>query len=404
MAVFKYVAKDQSAKTVSGKLVANDKALVVDELRKRKLVVISVTEAKGAAATSFSFGMQKKVRTDDLVIFSRQLATMVDAGIPLMQSLDVLREQIKHPEFKRVISSIHDDIEIGNSLSNSFSKHPHVFDGLYINMVKAGESSGMLNIILERLANYLEKMSSLRRKIKSAMVYPIIVVMMAIGITAILMLKVVPTFKGIFSMLGGELPGPTKILILVSDLFSKYIIYLIAFIVAVTFLISRYVRTEKGRLRIDKLKLSIPVFGELFRKVAVSRFSRTLATLIQSGVPILGALEIVGKTSGNSVIETAVENVRTNVREGESIATPLIKSGVFPPMVTRMIAVGEQTGELEKMLGKVADFYDEQVDAAISTLTSMIEPIIIAFLGIIVGGIVISLFLPILRITQLLGR
>jgi len=403
MPVFKYVAKDQSAKTVTGKISAKDKTVVVDELRKRKLVVISVKESKGPSLLEMSFGPKKKVKTDDLVIFSRQLATMVDAGIPLMQSLDALREQIQNPVFKQVINSLHDDIEVGNSLSNSFAKHPHVFDSLYINMVKAGESSGMLNVILERLAAYLEKMSSLRRKIRAAMVYPTIVVSMAIIITAVLMLKVVPTFKGIFEMLGGELPGPTKVLIFVSDLFGKWFLYLIGAIILIVFMVSRYVRTEKGGMRIDRLKLRIPVFGELFKKVAISRFSRTLSTLIQSGVPILAALEIVAKTAGNRVIEDSVENVRTNVREGESIAAPLIKSGVFPPMVTRMIAVGEQTGELEKMLGKVADFYDEQVDSMIATLTSMIEPIIIAFLGIVVGGIVISLFLPILKITQLIG-
>ncbi|HOX55037.1 MAG: type II secretion system F family protein [Candidatus Omnitrophica bacterium] len=404
MATFKYTAKDQAARSVSGKIVAKDKETVVEELRKRKLVVISVTETKGAAAMEFKFGVAKKVKTDDLVIFSRQLATMVDAGIPLMQSLDVLKDQIKHGEFKRVIGSLHDDIEVGNSLSNSFAKYPNVFDALYINMVKAGESSGMLNIILERLAAYLEKMSGLKRKIKTAMVYPIMVVSMAIIITAILMLKVVPTFKGIFDMLGGELPLPTRILILVSDLFSKWVLYLIGAIIVIGFLVGRWARTEKGSYKIDQLKLNLPVFGELFRKVAISRFSRTLSTLIQSGVPILAALEIVGKTSGNKVVENAIENVRTNVKEGESIATPLIKSGVFPPMVTRMISVGEQTGELEKMLGKVSDFYDEQVDAAISGLTSLIEPVIIAFLGVIVGGIVISLFLPILKITQLIGR
>lgn len=403
MAVFKYVAKDQSAKTVSGQLVAKEKSFAVDELRKRKLVVISVTETKRLSLFDLGFKKKKKIRTDDLVIFSRQLATMVDAGIPLMQSLDVLREQIQHGEFKRVISSLHDDIEVGNSLSASFAKYPHVFDSLYINMVRAGESSGMLDDILERLATFLEKMSTLRRKIKAAMVYPIIVVSMAIIITAILMLKVVPTFKEIFSMLGGELPFLTRVLIFVSDLLTRWFPYVVGALIVIIFAAAQYKKTEKGRLRIDKTKLKLPVFGELFRKVAVSRFTRTLSTLIQSGVPILAALEIVSKTSGNKVIEDAVENVRTSVREGESIAAPLVKSGVFPPMVTRMIAVGEQTGELEKMLGKVSDFYDEQVDAAISALTSMIEPIIIAFLGVVVGGIVIALFLPILKITQLIG-
>jgi type IV pilus assembly protein PilC len=271
-------------------------------------------------------------------------------------------------------------------------------------MVKAGESSGMLNIILERISSYLEKTVGLQRKIKSAMVYPIIVISMAIIITTILLVKVVPTFKGIFDMLGGELPMPTKVLIFISDILRRWLIYAVSIVGLGVFLVTRYIRTDTGRLKFDQLKLKLPVVGDLFRKVSISRFSRTLSTLIQSGVPILGALEIVGKTSGNRVIEIAVNNVKNNVREGESIAQPLIKSGVFPPMVTRMISVGEQTGELEKMLGKIADFYDEEVEAALSGLTSMIEPLIIAFLGVIVGGIVIALFLPIIKITQLLGK
>ena len=403
MALFKYVAKDQSAKTLSGSMSADNQTVVIDELRKRKLVVISVKEVKESAKGMRFFG-GSKVKIDDLVIFSRQLATMVDAGIPLMQSLDALAEQIENASFKKVIAGIRDDIEVGNSLSASFSKHPQIFDTLYINMVKAGESSGMLNIILERVSSYLEKSISLQRKIKSAMIYPIIVISMAAIITTFLLVKVVPTFKNIFEMLGQDLPVPTKILIFFSDLLRKGLVFVIGGLFLISFAVSRYIRTETGRLNIDKLKLRLPAVGSLFRKVAVSRFSRTLATLIQSGVPILESLEIVGKTSGNKVIEIAVNNVRSNVREGESISSPLIKSGVFPPMVTRMIAVGEQTGELEKMLSKISDFYDEQVDVAISGLTSMIEPLIIAFLGVVVGGIVVALFLPILKITQIVGR
>ena len=403
MATFKFVAKDQNAKTVSGNISAENQTAVIDELRKRKLVVISVREVKESAQGGKIFG-GKKIKLDDLVIFSRQLATMVDAGIPLMQSLDALQEQVENPNFKKVIGSIRDDIEVGNSLSQSFSKHPRVFDTLYINMVKAGESSGMLNIILERVSNYLEKTISLQRKIKSAMVYPCIVVSMAIIITTFLLVKVVPTFSNIFDMLGQDLPFPTKILIMVSNIIRKGLIYVVAVLFFGSVIGNRYIKTETGRLAFDRLKLKLPVLGPLFRKVGVSRFSRTLATLTQSGVPILSALEIVAKTSGNKVIEIAVNNVRNNVREGESISQPLIKSGVFPPMVTRMIAVGEQTGELEKMLTKISDFYDEQVDAAVAGLTSMIEPLIIAFLGIVVGGIVVALFLPILKMTQIVGR
>ena len=277
-----------------------------------------------------------------------------------------------------------------------------IFSNLFVNMVKAGESSGMLNIVLERLSNYMEKTIALKRKIKGAMIYPSIVIGFAVIITTVLMIKVVPTFESIFSMLQGDLPVPTKILIGVSNMFREGFLYMVGSLILLIFAFSRYYRTENGRYRIDKLKLKVPVMGSLFTKVAISRFSRTLATLIQSGVPILGSLEIVGSTTGNKVIEDAVNNVRTNVREGESIAIPLIRSGVFPPMVTRMISVGEQTGELEKMLGKISDFYDDQVDTAVAGLSSMIEPLIIAFLGIVVGGIVVALFLPILKITTLL--
>ncbi|MFC1704133.1 type II secretion system F family protein [Candidatus Omnitrophota bacterium] len=401
MPLFKYVAKDQSAKTVSGKLIADSRDVVIDELRKRKLIIISVNEA-AQRASIFKVG-GGKVTPEDLVVFSRQLATMVDAGIPLMQSLDALKDQMASGEFKRVLASLRDDIETGSSLSSAFAKYPHAFDNLFINMVRAGESSGMLNVVLDRLSNYMEKTIALQRKIKSAMIYPSIVISFAVIITSVLMIKVVPTFENIFTMLEGKLPIPTVILIAVSNLFRKYFFYMVGVIILLVFLASRYYRTEKGRYRIDKLKLRLPVMGALFTKVAISRFSRTLATLIQSGVPILASLEIVSTTTGNRVIEDAVNNVRTNVREGESIAVPLIRSGVFPPMVTRMISVGEQTGELEKMLGKIADFYDDQVDTAVAGLASMIEPLIIAFLGIVVGGIVIALFLPILKITTLLA-
>ncbi|MFZ5800470.1 MAG: type II secretion system F family protein [Candidatus Omnitrophota bacterium] len=404
MPLFKYSAIDKASRKINGKMLADSQAIVVDELRKRELVITSVVEVKKGAFSEMHLFKAKKVRIEELVAFSRQLATMIEAGIPLMQSLDALQEQITAGEFKRVLNTIRSDIEVGNSLSGSFAKHPHIFDTLYINMVKAGESSGMLNIILERISSYLEKTVGLQRKVKSAMVYPAIVISMAVIITAVLLVKVVPTFKGIFDMLGGDLPMPTKILILLSDIIRKWILYAVGVLGMIGFLVGRYIHTETGRLKFDQLKLKLPVVGELFRKVSISRFSRTLSTLTQSGVPILGALEIVGKTSGNKVLELAVNNVRNNVREGESIAQPLIKSGVFPPMVTRMISVGEQTGELEKMLGKIADFYDEEVDAALAGLTSMIEPLIIAFLGIVIGGIVIALFLPIIKITQLLGR
>ena len=401
MVTFKYVAKDGSANTVNGKIIADSQAAVIEELRKRKLIIISVALIKESGFKNISFG-GKRVRDDDLVAFARQLATMVDAGIPLLQGLESLQEQMTHPYFKSVITAVRDDIEVGSSLSNAFSKHSNVFDPLFINMVKAGETGGMLSAILDRVASYMEKTLKLQRKVKSAMVYPIVVICMAMIITLVLLIKVVPTFSAIFESLGGELPGPTKILIQVSNSLRTGFLWYVGAIILIGIFFNFYHRTESGRLNIDKLKLKMPIFGELIRKVSISRFSRTLATLTQSGVPILASLDIVGKTCGNRVLEIAVNNVKNNVREGENIATPLVKSGVFPAMVTRMIAVGEKTGEMEKMLSKVADFYDDQVDAAVTGLTSMIEPLIIGFLGIVVGGIVIALFLPIIKMTTLI--
>ena len=401
MATFKYVAKDANARTVNGKIIADNQAAVIEELRKRKLIIISITPVKESGLKAMSFG-GNKVKPDDLVMFSRQLATMVEAGIPLLQGLDSLQEQMTSPYFKGVINSIKDDIEVGSSLSAAFAKHPRVFDSLFVSMVKVGEAGGMLSAILDRVAGYMEKSLKLQRKIKSALIYPQVVVGMAIIITIFLLYKVVPTFSGIFESLGAELPTPTKVLIAVSDAVRYGFLWVIGGIIVFIVTFSYYGRTEVGRLQIDRLKLKLPVFGDLIRKVSISRFSRTLSTLTQSGVPILASLDIVAKTCGNKVLEIAVNNVKNNVREGENIAPPLIKSGVFPPMVTRMISVGEKTGEMEKMLSKIAEFYEDQVDTAVAGLTSLIEPVIIGFLGIVIGGIVVSLFLPIIKMTTLI--
>jgi type IV pilus assembly protein PilC len=328
---------------------------------------------------------------------------MVYAGIPLIAALDILGEQIENKTFGEVIIDMRNNVEAGSSLSEAMAKHKNVFSGLFINMVKAGESSGMLDEILDRLAVYLEKTSALQRKIKSALVYPAVVTSMALTITLLLLLKVIPVFKGIFEGFGAELPKPTMVLIFISEVLQKYFFASVIVLIVLIVLFSRYLKTQRGRLQFDGLMLKLPVFGVLFTKVAVSKFTRTLSTLIKSGVPILSALEIVGKTSGNTVVERAIDNVRMNVREGESIAGPLSRSKLFPPMVTRMVSVGEQTGELEKMLSKIADFYDEQVDAAVSSLTSMMEPFIIAFLGIVIGSIVICMFLPIFKMTSIVS-
>lgn len=397
---FQYVAKDAQGNTITSTFEAKDKTALVDILRKRGLIIISVEEAKGKPGKLAGGGA--KIKMEDLVVFSRQLATMVDSGIPLVQALDVLAEQIEKSNFKGVVGKLRDDIETGSSLSEALTRHPKIFSTLFVNMVRAGESSGMLDDILERLADYLEKTSALQRKVKSAFIYPSLIIIMAIVITSILIFKVVPTFKGIFEGLGGELPLITQILIAFSDFARRTAPFLLGGIFLVVFIFGRYIRTEKGRVRLDKTMLRFPIIGILLRKVAIARFARTLSTLVKSGVPILNSLEIVAKTSGNKVIEMAVDQVRTNIREGENIAEPLSRSGVFPPMVTRMIGVGEQTGELEKMLSKIADFYEDQVDTAVSGLTSLIEPIIIVVLGVVVGGIVAAMFLPIFKITTLI--
>lgn len=401
MPVYRYVAKESTGKTVSGVLEYSDKAILVDALRKKGLVIISVNEIAKKKTGAFK---SQKVKLDEIVIFSRQLATMVDSGIPLVHAMDILYEQIEKPNFKNVVAGIRDDIEAGTSFSDSLLKHPAVFSSLYVNMVKAGESSGALDDILDRLATYLEKANALQRKVKSSLVYPAVVITMAMLITLVMLLKVIPTFKGIFDMLGGSLPLPTRILILVSDTLRNMFLYVVAVFIVVGFLLKKYMATRQGRMVFDKALLKMPVLGTLFRKVAVAKFTRTLSTLVKSGVPILAALEIVGKTAGNTVIENALNEVRAGIKEGENIADPLAKSGAFPPMVVRMISVGERTGELEKMLAKIADFYDDQVDVAVSGMTSLIEPLIIGILGIVIGGIVIAMFLPVFKMTELVSH
>lgn len=402
---YQYTAKDRQGQTVAGSMTANSDAEVAEALHKRELVVISIEQAKDKAVkkTQGKYS-SSNIKLDDLVVFTRQLATMIDSGIPLVHALDILSEQVENKDFKEVVMMISRDIEAGISFSDALAKHPKVFTELYVNMTRAGESSGMLDEILDRLATYLEKSAALNRKIKSSLVYPAVVVSMAILITAVLLLKVVPTFKGIFDVLGGQLPFPTRVLIAISDMFRSYFFYTVGILVLLIIVVRKYINTEKGKYNFDGLKLKLPVLGELFRKIAVAKFSRTFSTLVKSGVSVLSALDIVGKTSGNKVVEGAVISCSRAVRDGESIAKPLLKGKVFPPMVCRMISIGEQTGQLEKMLGKIADFYDEQVDAATSGLTSLIEPLVIAFLGIVVGGIVISLFLPIFKISQLIAK
>lgn len=404
MPVFKYVAKDKDGKTVSGSLEATNSRALVESLRQRELIIIHIDEEKEKSAKAAAGGGGGNIKMDDLVIFSRQLATMVDAGIPLVGALDALQDQMESKGFKNVIKKVRNDVEGGLSLSEALNKQPNVFSEFFINMVKAGESSGQLDEILDRVAVYMEKTLALIRKVKSSLIYPAVVVLMAITITTFLIVKVVPTFESIFVTIGVDLPLPTKILITISKILRQWLpLVAVGLVVGIVALV-RIIRTDKGKLVFDTLLLKLPVLGPLLKKVAIARFARTLSTLQKSGVAILTALEIVGKTSGNKVIEAAVFKTKSSIKEGESIAQPLTASRVFPPMVTRMISVGEQTGKLEEMLGKVADFYESEVDTAVSGLTSLIEPLIIAFLGVVVGGIVVSMFLPIVKLIQVVGQ
>jgi len=401
MPTYKYTARDQEGKNVSGRIAADSEPLIIAELRKRNLIILSIAEEKESVFKKASKPQgSKKVKPEDLVIFTRQFATMVDAGIPILQSLEALSEQTANVNFKAALVTIRGDIQTGSSLSDAFGKHSKIFDQLYVNMIKVGESGGILTTILERVAMYLEKSERLRQKVQGAMIYPAVVVSMAALITVGLLVKVVPTFSQIYSSLGQKLPAMTQMLIDFSNLLQHDLIFLVAAGFVAVFLFNKYKKTPAGHIQVDTFLLKLPIFGDLICKVSVSRFCRTFATLSQSGVPILESLDIVGKTCGNRVIELLVDEIKVSVKEGESIAVPLSKSTIFPLMVTRMIAIGEKSGQLEKMLSKVAEFYDEQVDTAVEGLTKLIEPLIIGFLGIVVGFIVVALFLPILNMTS----
>lgn len=396
---FKYSVKNINGETLKGTIDAPNNKEAQNMLHNKNLTIISLLEEK----TSIRGAGKRSIKLDQLASFARQLATLVDSGIPLVQALGILTEQSENKYLGSIIFKIKQDIEQGVNFCDSLKKYPAIFSELFVNMAKAGEASGMLNNVLERLATYLEKTASFIRKVKSALVYPVLVVIIAISITAFLLIKVVPTFKGIFEMLGGALPVPTAILIFISDLLRKNFIILAGILLLASFFIKSYTKTKKGEYNFHKMMLKLPIFGTLFRNMAVAKFSRTFSTLVKSGVPILVSLEIVAKTSGNRIVEEAIEKSRLSIREGEPIAQPLSASNIFPPMVTRMISVGEQTGELEKMLGKIADFYEEQVDITLANLSNMIEPLVIVFLGVIIGGIVIALFLPIFKISTLIA-
>ena len=401
--VFQWSGKTRTGAIEGGEISAGSREEVISQLRKRNIVPTSVTKKKKDIVINLPFG--SSVKDKDVVIFTRQFSTMIDAGLPLVQALDILASQQANKCFASIITQIKNEVEGGSTYADALKKHPKVFSDLYANMVAAGEAGGILDTVLNRLAIYMEKSIKLKRKVKSAMSYPIIVTLVAIAVVTIIMVKVVPTFSQMFSSLGGSLPAPTRIVIAMSHfLGGKGGFVIFAAIVAFVIGFTQFRRTKKGKFVIDSLLLKLPMFGVLLVKVAVAKFTRTLGTLISSGVPILDGLDITAKTAGNKKIESAVMNVRNAVQEGKTLAEPLAEQKVFPHMVTQMINVGESAGALDSMLSKIADFYDDEVDSAVSNLTSMLEPLLMVFLGGTIGFIVIAMYLPIFKMGQLMSH
>ena len=402
MPTFNYVARSmRDGKRQSGSMSAENRMALTKALQAQGLVVEQV-QSRGASARP---RRGPKVKSHEVLVFTRQLSTIVNAGLPLLQGMDILGEQTEDPRFARVLQQIGSDVEGGDSFSDALRKHPRIYTDLYVSMVRAGEASGNLDGVLLQLAEYMEAMEELRRRIKSAMTYPVVAFSMILLIASGLIIWVVPQFEQIFSGFGAALPAPTQILILVSNVLrSLMALAVVAFFIMVVVAIKIYGTTPSGRYNLDSIKLRLPVFGKLLRKVAISRFSRTLSTLTKSGVAILAALEIAERTAGNEVFARVVRQAGDSVRTGETLADPLARSGEFPSMVTRMIGIGEKTGALEQMLGKISDFYDSEVKATVDGLTSLIEPILILMMGIVVGGIVVALFMPILQLSSLVQQ
>ncbi|MEA3231775.1 MAG: type II secretion system F family protein [Thermodesulfobacteriota bacterium] len=401
MPVYQWVGKSSTGKEQKGEMEATDASIVRSRLLRMRITPKRVKKKPKDLFENVAF-LQPKVRSKDVIVFARQFSTMIDAGLPLIQCLDILQAQQTNKTFKKIIRDIRESVEGGATLSESFKKYPKQFNDLFVHMVAAGEAGGILDTIMGRLASYMEKIDRLKAKIKGAMSYPAVTFIIAMVVLGIILIFVIPTFQEMFSTLGGELPLPTKITINLSNLIrEQFFILLGAFILFIIAFVWFY-RTEKGRLMVDSFLLRLPVFGVLIRKAAIAKFTRTMGTMLSSGVSILDSLDIVAKTAGNKKVEKAVYKIRTSIVAGQSMADPMAESGVFPPMVSQMTAVGESTGALDAMLGKIADFYDDEVDQAVESLTTLIEPIMIVFLGVVIGGIVISMYLPIFKMASLI--
>lgn len=406
MPIFLYEGKNSTGKKVAGEIEARDRQAVFNLLKAQRItpVVSKIREkGKGLEMEIKVPGFGPKVKRKDVVIFTRQFATMIDSGLPIVQALQILVKQTENKAFRAVLSGIKETVEGGGTLGDGLAKFPNAFDDLYVNMIRAGEAGGILDVILERLAIHIEKAMKLQREVKTAMIYPAVVVSAAVIVTSVLLIWVIPTFADLFSDFGAALPLPTQIVMNISSFMVEYWFAIFGGMGAMLGLTMRFLKTERGKEVIHPLLLKMPVFGDIIRKVAVARFTRTLGTMVSSGVPILEALNICARTAGNKVVERDVLRARVGISEGKSIVDPLSESPVFPQMVIQMIGVGEQTGALDSMLAKIAEFYEDEVESAVTSMKQLIEPLMILFLGVTVGGLVVAMYLPIFKMGSVVG-
>jgi len=406
MAIFRWQGVSPRGETIGGEMEAPTRDAVLARLRSQRIQPVpnKIKErGKGLDRDISIPGFGDGIKPKDIVIFTRQLGTMIDAGLHIVQCLDILAEQADNKNFRKVLRQLKENVESGSTFTEALKKHPKNFDELFVNMISAGEVGGILDTILSRLSEYLEKSMKLKAQIKGAMIYPATIISVAGIVTAVLLIWVIPVFAELFSSFGQDLPAPTQFVINLSNFTIAYFPYIVATMVAIVITIRQFYRTENGRLRMDQMALQVPIFGDLLRKSAIARFTRTLSTLISSGVPILDALLITAKTSGNKIVERAILATRASISEGNSISEPLTQSKVFPPMVCQMISVGESTGALDSMLQKIAEFYEDEVDNMVANLTTLMEPMVILFLGVIIGGLVISMYLPIFKLGSVIG-
>ena len=402
MPIFLWSATTKKGESKKGETEAADEAAVKGTLRRQGYKSITVKKKPKDLEEYLPF-LQKKVTEKDVVVFARIFSTMINAGLPLIQCLDLLASQEQNKAFAKIITTLKDDISGGATLTESLAKYPDIFDQLFVNLVAAGESGGILDVILNRLSSYMEKAMKLKSKVKGAMTYPLSVLVISVAVVSLLLLKVIPVFQTMFEGMGGTLPGPTQFLVDASKFAQHYFLHMIGGVAAVIFILKKIKSTEKGEIFFDSMILKSPVFGPLLKKVAVAKFTRTMSTMMSSGVPILEGLGIVSKTAGNKIIEAALIKVRQSISEGKTIAEPLAETNIFPSMVVQMIAVGEATGALDAMLSKIADFYDDEVDAAVDAMTALLEPFMMVFLGGVVGGMIIAMYLPIFKMASVVG-